>query len=296
MDERLNELQTPAKPERRRPMNPHRIALPALLILPLLLTLSGCLSLPPASDPIPVREVRAAAGPHERLVIVLPGRGDDLAMLEKSAIASGLQRAVPGTDVLLVEATLPYYMEGRLVARLHDEVITPARRRGYREIWLAGASMGGMGALMYEHDHPGAVTGLLLMAPFMGPSSLQKEIHAAGGIDAWDPGPAPPTLTRENVAREQWRLVKSWRDKPERARDVWLICGDKDRLRGAADLIATVLPPDHSLRPAGAHRWTVWSPAAGQAFASAIEKRAREQPARVPGASTSGEQRLLLTF
>jgi pimeloyl-ACP methyl ester carboxylesterase len=276
-------------------MNPLRSALSIILIL-CCLALPGCLSLPPASDPIPTREVRAASGPHDRLVIVLPGRGDDLAMLEKSAIAAELQRAAPDTDVLLVEATLPYYMEGRLVARLHDEVITPARKRGYREIWLAGASMGGMGALMYEHDHPGVATGLLLMAPYMGPSSLQKEIRDAGGIAAWDPGPAPPALTRENVAREQWRVVKSWSNQSARGRDVWLICGDEDRLRSAADLIAPALPPDHSLRPPGAHRWTVWSPAAAQAFAKAIEKREPQQPSRTPTAGNGGEQRLLLTF
>ncbi|HVF15975.1 MAG TPA: hypothetical protein VNA21_03665, partial [Steroidobacteraceae bacterium] len=49
-----------------------------------LLGLGGCFSFPPATDPIPVREVRASSGSHERLVIVMPGRGDDLAMLEKS--------------------------------------------------------------------------------------------------------------------------------------------------------------------------------------------------------------------
>jgi pimeloyl-ACP methyl ester carboxylesterase len=234
------------------------------------MALTGCLNLPDATQPIPTREVLAVAGPHQRLVVVLPGRGDDLAALEESRIAQEIQKSLPDTDVLLVEATMGYYMEGKLVPRLHTEVIAPAISQGYREIWLAGASMGGLGVLMYEHEYPGALAGLVLMAPYMGPSSLQKEIRNAGGLAAWDPGPKPPMLTRDNVAREEWRVVQSWLTDKERASDVWLICGDEDRLLAASDIVATALPADHSLRPEGGHRWTVWSPAAARALGEAI--------------------------
>lgn len=239
----------------------------ALFLLSALL--SGCFGFPPPVDPIPVREVRAGAGQHQRLVVVMPGRGDDLAMLEKSGIAAAIQQAMPDADVLLVEATLSYYMDGKLVQRLHDQVMKPARERGYREIWLTGASMGGLGVLMYEHDYPGELAGLVLMAPYMGPGSLQKEIRNAGGLANWDPGPKPPAMNRDNVSREQWRVVKSWLSDPQRQRSVWLICGSEDSLRFAADIVATALPADHSLRPEGGHRWVVWSPAAGEAFAKA---------------------------
>lgn len=231
--------------------------------------LSGCFGFPPPVDPMPVREVRASSGSRERLVVVMPGRGDDLAMLEKSGIATSIQQAMPDADVLLVEATISYYMDGKLVQRMHDQVIKPARERGYKEIWLTGASMGGMGTLMYEHDHPGELAGLVLMAPYMGPGSLQKEIRAAGGLANWDPGPKPSALSRDNVAREQWRVVKSWLSDPQRQRNVWLICGSQDSLRFAADIVASALPADHSLRPDGGHRWVVWSPAAGEAFTKA---------------------------
>lgn len=231
--------------------------------------LTGCFGFPPPVDPMPVREVRGSSDSHQRLVVVMPGRGDDLATLEKSGIAAAVQQAMPDADVLLVEATISYYMDGKLVERLHDQVMKPARERGYKEIWLTGASMGGLGMLMYEHDHPGELAGLVLMAPYMGPESLQKEIRAAGGLASWDPGPEPPALTRDNMSREQWRVVKSWLSNPQRQRSVWLICGSQDRLRAAADIVATALPADHALRPEGGHRWVVWSPAAGEAFANA---------------------------
>jgi Serine aminopeptidase, S33 len=241
----------------------------AALLLICAASLSGCFSLPTPSDPLPVREVRANIGKHERLVIVMPGRGDDLATLERSGITAAVQASLPDADVLLVEATLGYYMDGKLVQRLHEQVITPARERGYREIWLSGASMGGMGVLMYEHEYPGQLAGLVLMAPYMGPGSLQKEIRNAGGIAAWDPGPKPAELNRDNVAREQWRVVKSWLTDTQRAQQVWLICGQDDRLRAATEIVASALPADHVLRPEGGHRWTVWSPAASEALARA---------------------------
>jgi len=233
------------------------------------IALSGCFGFPPPTDPMPTREVRAVGGSHERLVIVLPGRGDDLGNLERSGIASSIQSALADADVLLVEATMAYYMDGKFIPRLHEQVIKPARERGYREIWLSGASMGGLGVLMYEHAYPGELAGLVLMAPYMGASSLQKEIKKAGGLRAWEPGPKPTELTYENVSREEWRVVKSWLTDKERAEKVWLICGQDDRLRAAAEIVATALPSDHVLRPAGGHKWTVWSPAAGEAFARA---------------------------
>jgi pimeloyl-ACP methyl ester carboxylesterase len=246
--------------------------------------LAGCLNLPDATQPMPTREVRAARGSHQRLLVVLPGRGDDLATLEDSRIAQEVQQSIPDTDVLLVEATMGYYLEGKLIPRLHTEVILPAIQRGYSEVWLAGASMGGLGVLMYEHEYPGALAGLVLMAPYMGPGSLQKEIRTAGGLGAWEPGPKPPLLTRDNVTREEWRVVQSWLTNKARANDVWLICGDEDRLLAAADIVATALPSDHSVRPAGGHRWTVWSPAAADALARAIKGKERD-PASPSAAS-----------
>jgi pimeloyl-ACP methyl ester carboxylesterase len=245
----------------------------SLLSALFLLGLTGCGSLSTPADPIPAREVRASTGSHQRLVIVMPGRGDDLAMLEKSGIAAAIQQSLPDADVLLVEATIAYYMDGKLVRRLHDQVIAAARGRGYREIWLSGASMGGLGVFMYEHEYPSELAGLVLMAPYMGSGSLQKEIRKAGGLAAWDPGRQPPALTRDNVSREQWRVVKSWLTDTQRGKQVWLICGQDDRLRSAAEIIATALPADHVLRPEGGHRWTVWSPAAGAALAQVRNSR-----------------------
>lgn len=235
------------------------------------LMLFGCAYLRKPAGPIPVKEVPAPRqGAGRPLVVVLPGRGDDLDDLAKTGIAEAVQQAWPDADVLLAGVTLGYYADGGMAQRLHDEVIVPARQRGYREIWLTGASMGGMGALLYERNYPHDVTGLVLYAPFMGNPSLIREIRAAGGPVSWDPGPTPATVDNDNYQRELWRLVKGWQD-PTEGRRIWLVCGDEDRFVGSARLIAPLLPKNHYAEIGGGHAWPVWDQGALYAFARIAE-------------------------
>src|SRR3954469_23310787 len=125
--------------------------------------LFGCFPRGDPSQPIPTASI-AAPQPAKRLVVVLPGRGDDLQDLRKSGVAQAVQSAWPDADVVLTGLALGYYVEGQAEQRLHSEVVVPARRRGYAQVWLVGASLGGMGALLYDRAHAGEVSGMLLLA------------------------------------------------------------------------------------------------------------------------------------
>ncbi len=224
------------------------------------LVLFGC-ALRKPGGPIPVKEMPAPQQSLSRpLIIVLPGRGDDLDDLAASGMAAAVQQAWPQADVLLAGVTLSYVAEGKVAERLHDEIIEPARRRGYHEIWLTGASLGGMNALLYERRYPREVTGLVLYAPFMGPPSLIRKIADAGGPAVWDPGPLPTAVDKDNYAIEMWRVVKT---SPDR---IWLACGDQDRFIEAAKLIGAVLPPGHFIQGQGGHEWPVWDRGATDVF------------------------------
>lgn len=233
----------------------------------LALALCACGYPAPPTGPIPVRQVPApqAAASHP-LIIVLPGRGDDLQDLADSGIAEAIQRAWPQADVLLAGATLGYYADGRLPQRLHDEVVTPAHAQGYREIWLCGASMGGMGALLYEQRYPADVTGLVLFAPYLGDPGLVQQVAAAGGPARWDPGPVPARVDSGDYQHELWRTVKGWQD-PLQARRIWLSGGDTDRFIESTHMLAGLLPPDHYVEEKGGHDWPVWDAGAGVIFA-----------------------------
>lgn len=231
-----------------------------------------------ARAPIPQALIPAGA-PATRLVVVLPGRGDDIAALRASGIVTAVQSAWPDADVLLTGLGFAYYMEGRAPQRLHAEVVSPARQRGYREVWLLGASMGGMGSLMYDRAYPGEADGLVLLAPYLGKRLLIDEIRR-DGLGAWEAGPVPAAVDAGNYQRELWRHLQTWQRDPGRTRTVWLGYGAQDRLAGAMPPLAGLLPADHVAVVDGGHAWKVWSPLTQRLLTAAGP--ARLEPQRSP--------------
>lgn len=222
--------------------------------------LAGCYPKGDPSKPIPSVFI-AAPQKAKRLVVVLPGRGDDIAALQRSGMSEAIHASWPDADVILSGLALGYYMQGRAPQRLHDEIVVPARKRGYREVWLAGASLGGMGALLYDASYPDDADGLILLAPYLGERPLLDEISAAGGVATWDAGSKPDAIDANNFQRELWRHLQTWSRDPRKTRNVWLAYGDRDRLRSTMPLLVPLLPSDHVLLRQGGHTWKVWSPA-----------------------------------
>jgi hypothetical protein len=257
-----------SKPSRLRPFA--RLAARLAAGLALLAALAGCGPLGDPAKPIPTALVPAPQK-AQRLVVVLPGRGDDLAALRRSGMVEAIQGAWPDADVLLAELAIRYYQDGRAATRLHDEVIAPARTRGYREVWLGGASLGGMGTLLYDKFHPGDVDGMFLLAPYLGDRPILDEIVRAGGLASWEPGPEQP-MGDATWQRELWRHLQRWQKDPARARNVWMATGDRDRLRQANAILAPALPQDQVLVRPGGHDWTVWTPATREILEAAQRK------------------------
>lgn len=251
----------------------------------LLLSLGMLLGCYPKGDPtapIPTLLLPANAS-AQRLVVVLPGRADDLQSLRSSGIAGAIQSQWPDADVVLTGLALGYYFNGNATRRLHDEILSPARARGYREIWLLGASLGGMGALMYDHEHPGDVDGIVLLAPYLGEAPLLDQIRATGGLDNWDAGPVPAVIDQDNFQRELWRHLQSWQRDPRKAGNVWLAYGNRDRLRSSMPLLVPLLPPSHVFVREGGHAWKVWTPATREILA-AINHVANDRQQAAPDA------------
>lgn len=232
--------------------------MPRFLLLACTLLVAACVSrggdptrpIPTAYHPAPV--------PGQRLVIVLPGRGDDLASLQRRDIASLIQASWPDADVITTGLTMPYYLDGQAVQRLHDEIVAPERRRGTAEIWLLGISLGGTGALLYERMHPGEVTGLLLLSPYLGEAGVHGEIREAGGLAQWTLGPEP-ALDVSNFQRELWRAPWQWTREPDRASSVWLSYGNDEPFRVSGAVLAQALPPSNVRVLEGRHNWGLWS-------------------------------------
>lgn len=250
--------------------------LPWLIAALACLLLTACFPKGDASVPIPHVLVPAPIA-ATRLVVVLPGRGDDLAAMQRTGMAEAIQAAWPDADVVLTGLSYGYYMQGRAPERLHEEIILPSRQKTYRQTWLVGASMGGMGTLMYDRAYPGEMDGLVLLAPYLGDKSLLQEIILAGGVAKWQPGPVPTVVNADNFQEELWRHVQGWSREPGKAANVWLAYGDRDRLRKAMPVLEPVLPAANISRRSGGHDWKTWWPATRDILARA-DARARAVP------------------
>lgn len=239
-----------------------------------LLAASALLACVPKADsdrPVPTALLPSKDGSH-RLVVVLPGRRDSLESLRRSGVGEAVQRVWPDADVLFAELSMPYYLDRSAARRLHDEVLMPARRRAYTEIWLVGASLGGMGQILYDRMYPGQVDGMVLLAPYTGERGIHDEIRSAGGVRQWNP--AERVRDAEDWQRDLWAHLRTWGEEPERTRNVWLGYGDNDYLREGMPLVAEILPQRHVLVRPGKHAWSTWTPLTEDIFRAIEAERA----------------------
>ena len=152
-----------------------------------------------------------------------------------------------------VEAHLGYYIDRTLPKRLKEDVIEPARKLGYREIWLVGISMGGLGAILYDTAYPGDVTGLCLLAPYLGEGSLLEEISRAGGLARWQPGAG-----KGDQEREIWLRLRAYAAAEKSAGRVYLGFGNSDRFAATNRFFGDLLPGGQMMTASGGHDWPTW--------------------------------------
>jgi pimeloyl-ACP methyl ester carboxylesterase len=144
-----------------------------------------------------IRDRATPPGSVQSLLVLLPGaymRAQDFAAHD---FIGAVRRTRQPIDILAVDTGMESYLDGSVVGRLHDEAIAPACATGAGRIWLAGISLGGLGALLYSQVHPELVEGLLLMSPFIGTRGAVAEVLRAGGFENWKP-PAGEAATGEH--------------------------------------------------------------------------------------------------
>jgi len=234
------------------------IRAPGLLLAALLAALPACAM--PRPTAVPLAREDFPARPGERaccLVVLLPGLGDTPKDFVDHGFVATLQRAAVPLDVVAVAAHTGYYYKGIVADRLHADVLAPARAAGYRQIWLVGVSMGGAGALLTAQMQPEAVSGLVLLAPFLGRPRIVDPI-AEVGIRQWEPLPERGTWDYE-LWRWLHRLGEPSAVLPPAMPPIYLAHGHDDVSAGTL-MLAELLPPEHVLVIPGDHDWPTWIP------------------------------------
>lgn len=220
-----------------------------------LLALTGCsLFVRATPTPIPTQASPVAVnGRTSTLVVFLPGRGGTLGAFEREGVIATLREAGVQADTVELDAHMGYYLKKTTVEQLRDELLLPARQQGYRRIVLVGISLGGLGSLLTERDHPGSVDALVLLAPYLGrKGKLFDEIASAGGPAAWARGRDPRA---GSVEEQVWTFLGT---KTPALPPTWLLSGTEDPYARGHRLFATLLPAGRVTTLPGAHEWPVW--------------------------------------
>lgn len=239
----------------------------------------GCVRTPTA----PIRQVRFEQhGPQEapRLVILLPGIRDDPEVFAAEHFVERLQ-SIPHTDVAAVDAHLGYYRDGdnNLLHRLRDDVVTPARERGYQDVWLVGVSLGGFGALAFAQHHPTLVRGVIAIAPYPGPEDLVDDI-AQRSLCGWRSGNPAELDEHERFSQGIWGWLREHNCEGRTAPKLFLGVGSSDDFAPAIELMASSLPSQQVYVADGGHDWATW-----RTLLDELAPRAFAQPETAPSRS-----------
>jgi len=221
-----------------------------------LLTLSqgGCAAIGDGQQPLSGWWYRAEADRQDTLWVLLPGRYDKVTAFEKHGWIAKARQAGIRADIEVVDAYLDYYMQRTVVPRLHEDVILPARRAGYRRIILVGVSMGAAGALRYWQYSPSEIDRVILIAPYRGEPELLEEIRRSGGVHRWSSDKCPP----DNLC-QMWKSFQAEAESGELAKRVVLLYGQHDRLVEGDRLLQPLLDPGHVVAINGGHDWSTWN-------------------------------------
>jgi dienelactone hydrolase len=224
--------------------------------------LGGCVFLRSAEVPMSVTwDEPVPAADSKGLAVLLPGIFDGPDDFVDEGIVAAVRAHQPTMASACADAHINYYKgkTNTIVQRIREDIVLPACRRGYRRIWFMGNSLGGFGGLLYASRYPDEVSGVVAVAPFLGDDEIADEVHASGGLAAWDPGDLRALPGEERFFREVWRWLKP--AGQEGRPPIFLGFGSDDGFAFAGSLVAATLPRERVVvREGGGHDWETWRP------------------------------------
>lgn len=190
--------------------------------------LAGCASWRSADAPLYTQTDASRCALHaDTLIVLLPGVYSHPDEFVREGFVQAVNDARLAVDVVRVDAHLNYYERNTFVERLRQDVIAPAQAGGYRSIWIAGISLGGLGGLIYAKEHPSEVAGLVALAPYLHEARIWPWLDGYAGA-----APGRPPL--------------------------YLGYGTADRFAATDSVLAAKLPPAQVFTTEGGHDWAPW--------------------------------------
>ncbi len=228
----------------------------SVMLLILFLGCSGCM-IPKAVVPIPFQLLKAPDGEKvERLVIFFPGRKDSPQDFIEHGFLERLWKSGVNADALLVNAHLGYYASETLTERFELDILPLIEQGDYQEVWVVGISLGSLGVLLLDQDHPGIFDKMVLIAPFLGnKKALLKELQTKEANN-WDFDAAG--LERDFQVK-LWEHLQAVSDNEEYLDRILLGYGGNDRFVEWQQIFGTLFSSEQIfVDPEGKHRWNAW--------------------------------------
>lgn len=190
------------------------------------------------------------------LLVLLPGAYDTPQdYIDQNFIKEVRNRNIYA-DIQIVDAHIGYFTNAQIVKRLEEEVVAPAKSKGYEKIWFIGISLGGYGSLLYSMKNPTALEGVFLMAPYMGVNEVHMDVHNQGGLKTW--GNNRGNKNNATTDLNLWHWLKGYALQPSDMPKLSISFGDQDRFAQPNGLLADVLPKARSMTISGGHDWKTW--------------------------------------
>jgi pimeloyl-ACP methyl ester carboxylesterase len=196
----------------------------------------------------------SSAGRAETLLVLLPPAESRLEDFHTQGFVSAVRDRGIQVDLLLAAVTYQHVTGRTAMVALQEHVVQPARAAGYRDIWLAGISLGAFNALHYAAECADQLAGLVLLAPYPGTGDILAEIVQAGGPAAW----SRTALADQGDERTWWRWLCRQADCGQWPTPVYFGTGTEDRFWRGQRLLADLLPVERVHQVSGPHAWPTW--------------------------------------
>lgn len=195
-----------------------------------------------------LRTVRHQRG-AENLLVLLPGACMTPEHYADNGFFTAVDQRELKLDLLAVDLGLDAVSSGDAIPAVVEQILTPARA-DYARVWLGGISLGGLLSLCLNADHPGAIDGLCLIAPYPGSRLTTNAINRAGGLDAWQ-------ATAAEMTDAEFRAYH-WLKAPPADFPVFSGHGIDDRFVPGMQAIAERFPTAARHSVPGGHDWPAW--------------------------------------
>jgi pimeloyl-ACP methyl ester carboxylesterase len=197
----------------------------------------------------------------ETLIVLLPGIQDTHDEFAAFGFAQAVHDRGIKADVLAVDAHIGYYMRQTVLDRLKTDIVDQAKASGYRRIWLAGTSLGGLGALLYASRYGEEIEGVFAMAPYLGDKAFLKKLKDPTANGLLSPQIAGESLRPRAVDFQihLWRWLSRYFDEQRPSPHLYLGYGKRDKFAYGHDFLAEKLPKDNVIVIPGGHDWKTWS-------------------------------------